>query len=97
MFSVDWSVFNEPALLDDNSWLIYILNGLGWTVSLAAASFMLALVAGILIGTASTLKNRPILHHGLGRTFPQHSAHRSNLSLVLRHPGIYSADENLDD
>lgn len=62
MFSVDWSVFNEPALLDDNSWLIYILNGLGWTVSLAAASFMLALVAGILIGTASTLKNRPILH-----------------------------------
>ena len=54
MFSVEWSVFNEPALLDDNSWLIYILNGLGWTVSLAAASFMLALVAGNLIGTAST-------------------------------------------
>ena len=57
MFSVDWSVFNEPALLDDNSWLIYILNGLGWTVSLAAASFMLALVAGILIGTASTARS----------------------------------------
>ena len=33
MFSVDWSVFNEPALLDDNSWLIYILNGLGSAVS----------------------------------------------------------------
>ena len=62
MFSIDWSVFNQSALLDDCSWLVYILKGLGWTLSLSAASFTLALVAGALIGILSTLPNRPFLH-----------------------------------
>lgn len=59
MFSIDWSVFLQPALLDDVTWLVYILKGLGWTLALSAVSFTLALSAGLLIGILSSVKNRP--------------------------------------
>lgn len=61
MFSIDWSVFEQPALLDDCTWLIYILKGLGWTLSLSASAFLLALAAGVVIGILSTVKGHPLL------------------------------------
>lgn len=61
MISIDWSVFLQPALLEDVPWVVYILKGLYWTLGLSVCSFALAMVAGVFIGTLSTLPNHPWL------------------------------------
>lgn len=61
MISIDWSVFLQPALLEDVPWIVYILKGLYWTLGLSACSFALAMFAGVVIGTLSSLSHRPWL------------------------------------
>ena len=56
----DWQVF----LSDDGSgrtYLQWMLNAWGWTLSVAGASWVVAMVVGALFGTMRTLPNSPIL------------------------------------
>ena len=47
----------EPALLADEPWWSYILGGAGWTIGLMMSAFALALVLGIIVGTANKTPN----------------------------------------
>ena len=56
----DWQVF----LSDDGSgrtYLQWMLNAWGWTLSVAGASWVVAMVVGALFGTMRTLPNSPVL------------------------------------
>ena len=56
----DWQVF----LSDDGSgrtYLQWMLNAWGWTLAVAGASWVVAMVVGALFGTMRTLPNSPIL------------------------------------
>jgi glutamate/aspartate transport system permease protein len=56
----DWKVF----LNDDGSgrtYLQWMFDAWGWTLSVAGASWVVAMVVGALVGTARTLPNSPVL------------------------------------
>lgn len=53
-FNVDWSVFTQDAQVADMPWWEYLLNGVGWTLALAACAWVIALVLGSVIGTLRT-------------------------------------------
>ena len=56
----DWQVF----LNDDGSgrtYLQWMFDAWGWTLSVAAASWVIAMIAGALVGTLRTLPNSPML------------------------------------
>jgi glutamate/aspartate transport system permease protein len=56
----DWQVF----LNDDGSgrtYLQWMFDAWGWTLSVAAASWVIAMIVGALIGTLRTLPNSPLL------------------------------------
>ena len=68
--SWDWQVFCEDTLDrevrsgcmgkdGDITYLDWMLSAWGWTVSVALLALVLALAAGIVIGTLRTLENRP--------------------------------------
>jgi glutamate/aspartate transport system permease protein len=45
----------------DITYLEWMLNAWGWTLSVAGAAWVIAVVAGVLIGTMRTLPNSPVL------------------------------------
>ena len=88
----------ETSLLSDDPWWLYLVYGAGWTISLAVASFALALTLGTIVGTLRTVDNKWIrgICEGwieLSATFP----HRPDLHLVLRRPRTDPALQGLDD
>ncbi|MBU3649747.1 MAG: amino acid ABC transporter permease [Limnohabitans sp.] len=57
---MDWQVFLE----DDGSgrtYLEWLIDAWGWTLAVAGAAWVVALVCGALIGTLRTLPNSPVL------------------------------------
>ena len=48
----------ETSLLSDDPWWLYLVYGAGWTISLAVASFALALTLGTIVGTLRTVDNK---------------------------------------
>ena len=48
----------ETSLLSDDPWWLYLAYGAGWTISLAVASFALALTLGTIVGTLRTVDNK---------------------------------------
>jgi glutamate/aspartate transport system permease protein len=68
----DWQVFCKETTTGevvagcfgkggDQTYLNWILSAWGWTITVAAAALVVALVAGLLIGTLRTLPNSPWL------------------------------------
>ena len=58
--TLDWQVFLE----DDGSgrtYLEWLIDAWGWTLAVAGAAWVVALVCGALIGTLRTLPNSPVL------------------------------------
>lgn len=53
-FNMDWDVFNQDATVADGPWWEYLLNGVGWTLTLSACAWVIALVLGSIIGTLRT-------------------------------------------
>ncbi|MGE5665904.1 MAG: amino acid ABC transporter permease [Betaproteobacteria bacterium] len=53
-FNMDWGVFNQDATVADGPWWEYLLNGVGWTLTLSACAWVIALVLGSIIGTLRT-------------------------------------------
>lgn len=53
----NWNVFFETEPVSNTIFLIYLLNGILWTLSTAALAWLIALSLGILIGTLRTIGN----------------------------------------
>jgi glutamate/aspartate transport system permease protein len=53
---LDFRVFMQPVVGGGGNYLTYLLFGLGWTLSLAIISWILAFVVGSIIGVLRTLR-----------------------------------------
>ena len=53
-FNMDWDVFTQDATVSDGPWWEYLANGIGWTLTLSACAWVIALVLGSIIGTLRT-------------------------------------------
>lgn len=54
----NWGIFFQTIPAGDETYLAWIIHGLGWTVAIALSAWVIALVLGSLIGTLRTLPNR---------------------------------------
>ncbi|RRD58015.1 amino acid ABC transporter permease [Comamonadaceae bacterium OH2545_COT-014] len=72
MFNLDWSVFCQDTLTSevvagcfgtsrDPTYLNWIINAWGWTVAVALAALVVALVVGSVVGVMRTLPDSPWL------------------------------------
>lgn len=50
----NWGIFFEQIKSGDETYLSWIITGLGWTVAVSLCSWIIALVLGSLVGTART-------------------------------------------
>lgn len=53
-FNMDWDVFTQDATVADGPWWEYLVSGIGWTLTLSACAWVIALVLGSVIGTLRT-------------------------------------------
>ena len=53
-----WGIFFQASSNPGETWLGYLLAGLGWTLATALCAWAIALVLGCLVGTLRTTSNR---------------------------------------
>ncbi|MDO6387058.1 MULTISPECIES: amino acid ABC transporter permease [Uliginosibacterium] len=53
----NWNVFFQTIPSGDETYLAWIIHGLGWTVSISLAAWVIALVLGSVMGTLRTVPN----------------------------------------
>ena len=54
----NWGIFLEQVKGGDETYLDWLITGLGWTLSVALSAWLVALVLGCLIGTLRTVPHR---------------------------------------
>jgi His/Glu/Gln/Arg/opine family amino acid ABC transporter permease subunit len=54
----NWGIFLEHIKGGEETYLSWLITGLGWTVSVSLCSWAIALVLGFLVGTLRTAPNR---------------------------------------
>ncbi|MDQ8022670.1 MAG: amino acid ABC transporter permease [Moraxellaceae bacterium] len=54
----NWSFFLDTAMSSDETYLDWLISGLGWTVAIAISAWIIALVLGSIIGTLRTAPNK---------------------------------------
>ena len=56
----NWGIFGEQVKGGDETYLDWLITGLGWTLAVSLAAWVLALVIGIAVGALRTAPSRPI-------------------------------------
>ena len=56
----NWGIFFQPSSNPGETWLAYLIAGLGWTLATALAAWVIALLLGSLVGTLRTAPNRTV-------------------------------------
>jgi glutamate/aspartate transport system permease protein len=54
----NWSIFFETVPAGEETYLAWVIHGLGWTVSISLLAWVIALTLGSIIGTMRTAPNR---------------------------------------
>jgi len=54
----NWGIFLEQVKGGDETYLHWLISGLGWTVAVALSAWVIALVLGSIVGTLRTVPNR---------------------------------------
>jgi len=54
----NWGIFLETIKAGDETYLSWLITGLGWTVAVSLCSWIIAFVLGSLVGTARTMPHR---------------------------------------
>ena len=57
MFGLDFSILFQEAVINE-TYLDWLLEGAKWTILSSSASWFLALILGIIVGTMRTLPSR---------------------------------------
>lgn len=65
-FNIDWDVFTQDAAVADGPWWQYVIGGIGWTLTLSACAWLIALVLGSVIGTLRTTDRTWVVRMGNG-------------------------------
>ena len=55
-----WGVFLDPSLDGTRSYLQMLFVGVGWTLTLAACAWTIALLLGSLVGTLRCVSHKPL-------------------------------------
>ncbi|MFM2055280.1 MAG: glutamate/aspartate type transport system permease protein [Pseudomonadota bacterium] len=63
-FNMDWDVFTQDATVADGPWWEYLVAGIGWTLTLSACAWLIALVLGSVIGTLRTTERTWVVQLG---------------------------------
>jgi len=56
----NWGIFLEQVKAGEETYLDWLVTGLGWTLAVSLAAWLLALVIGIAVGALRTAPSRPI-------------------------------------
>ncbi|MBI5900003.1 MAG: amino acid ABC transporter permease [Rhodocyclales bacterium] len=56
----NWGVFGEQVKAGEETYLDWLITGLGWTLAVSLAAWLLALLIGIAVGALRTAPSRPI-------------------------------------
>ncbi|MDI6745796.1 MAG: amino acid ABC transporter permease [Rhodocyclaceae bacterium] len=75
----NWGIFLQQVQSGDETYLDWLISGLGWTVAVALAAWLIALVLGSLIGTLRTVPNR-----GLAMVATAHVELFRNIPLLVQ-------------
>jgi glutamate/aspartate transport system permease protein len=54
----DWNIFFRQVKAGDETYLDWLLTGLGWTVAVSLTAWLLALALGVIVGTLRTMPNK---------------------------------------
>ncbi len=54
----NWGIFLEQVKGGDETYLDWLLTGLGWTIAVALSAWVIALALGVVVGTTRTLPGR---------------------------------------
>ncbi|MEC5397997.1 amino acid ABC transporter permease [Uliginosibacterium sp. H1] len=54
----NWTFFLDTAMSSDETYLDWLISGLGWTVAIALSAWVIALVLGSIVGTLRTAPNK---------------------------------------
>ncbi len=57
-YNWDWGVFFKSTGIGDERYLDWYITGLGWTIAVSLAAWVVALALGSLLGVMRTLPNR---------------------------------------
>lgn len=60
----NWRFFFDQAAYSDQTYLDWIINGLGWTIAVALGAWIIAFVLGSVIGVMRTMPNRFLVFIG---------------------------------
>lgn len=63
-YSWNWNIFFEQVKSGDETYLDWLLTGLGWTISVSLSAWVLALAIGITVGTLRTVPHRGLIAIG---------------------------------
>lgn len=54
----NWTFFFDTVMSSDETYLDWLITGLGWTVAIAITAWVIALVLGSIVGTLRTVPNK---------------------------------------
>ncbi|MFZ3023728.1 amino acid ABC transporter permease [Pseudomonas sp.] len=57
-YNWDWAMFFKPTGIGSEIYLDWFVSGLGWTITIALAAWVIALLLGSLLGVLRTVPNR---------------------------------------
>lgn len=57
-YNWNWAIFFQPSATGEGTYLVWLLEGLKWTVTLSLGAWVIALLVGSLVGVLRTVPNR---------------------------------------
>ena len=57
-YNWNWQIFLQPSATGEGSYIVWLLQGLQWTLMLSLSSWVIALLVGSLVGVLRTVPNR---------------------------------------
>lgn len=63
-YNWNWGIYFQTVQAGEETYLDWLISGLGWTLAVALTAWVIALVLGAVIGTIRTTQSRPLVFLG---------------------------------
>jgi glutamate/aspartate transport system permease protein len=60
----NWGIFFQQVSSSDETYLDWLISGLGWTVAVAMTAWIMAFIIGSIMGTLRTVRSKPLVMIG---------------------------------
>ena len=57
----NWGIFFQQVSSSDDTYLDWLISGLGWTVAVAMTAWIMAFILGSIMGTLRTVRSKPLV------------------------------------